>query len=284
VIITDIGDKITKNQKWDLDYFKRKCNNVPVTPLHFNPSSKVWGKLVESESCPLNDFFDHFARSQNYPINADPTDYLYLHDWHLPLYCPAALENFVVPKYFSGDFLQRISSEFNGNRVIYVDEWPSLFVGPKNSQSAMHVDSFGSNFWMYLLSGRKKWHLFSPSAKSFLYEDRAARIFEVDTFNLDTKKFPLSTRPHVYECILEEGEVLFVPAGSPHQVINMEDTIAISMNYIDISNIELALNEIARQDRAGDIASRELYQLLSAVNYNENMQLQDLSWHYFKTR
>jgi hypothetical protein len=52
------------------------------------------------------------------------------------------------------------------------------------------------------------------------------------------------------ECILQPGELLFVPAGSPHYVTNLTDTVAVCLgpaaadaqvsgNYIDASNIEL---------------------------------------------
>jgi histone arginine demethylase JMJD6 len=33
---------------------------------------------------------------------------------------------------------------------MYRDSWPSLFVGPASARGAMHIDAFGSNFWMAL--------------------------------------------------------------------------------------------------------------------------------------
>jgi hypothetical protein len=34
---------------------------------------------------------------------------------------------------------------------------PSLFIGAANTSSALHIDSGATNFWMYLMTGRKKW-------------------------------------------------------------------------------------------------------------------------------
>lgn len=82
----------------------------------------------------------------------------------------------------------------------------------------MHVDSFGSHFWMFLVSGTKRWHIYPPTMRPYLYEDRAAQIFEVDSFDLDIAKYPLAKRTLVYEAELKPGELLFVPSGSPHQV------------------------------------------------------------------
>jgi uncharacterized RmlC-like cupin family protein len=38
--------------------------------------------------------------------------------------------------------------------------------------------------------------------------------------------------------VLEPGDVLFVPAGSPHIVENMDDeTVAFSRNFVDETNL-----------------------------------------------
>ncbi len=36
--------------------------------------------------------------------------------------------------------------------------------------------------------------------------------------------------------MLEPGDLLFVPSGTPHRVRNLDDTVAVSGNYIDSSN------------------------------------------------
>ena len=41
------------------------------------------------------------------------------------------------------------------------------------------------------------------------------------------------------------GEILFVPSGCPHYVENLTQSIAISANYVDPSNLPLVLKELA---------------------------------------
>ena len=61
--------------------------------------------------------------------------------------------------------------------------------------------------------------------------------------------------------ILNPGECLFVPQGSPHKVDNLEATLAVSGNFVDESNaadVAAHLRVNAFQDtRAGDLL-REL--------------------------
>jgi uncharacterized RmlC-like cupin family protein len=50
-------------------------------------------------------------------------------------------------------------------------------------------------------------------------------------------------------CTAATGDVLFVPAVCAHQVENIgcDTSIAVSFNYVDESNIELALSALATQ-------------------------------------
>ena len=60
-----------------------------------------------------------------------------------------------------------------------------------------------------------------------------------------------------YSVELTPGHLLFVPAGCPHKVENLEDSIAVSGNFVNESNIgeaEKHLRISALQDpRAGDL-------------------------------
>ena len=75
----------------------------------------------------------------------------YLFDWSLPLHCPELARELTIPCYFAGDFLQRTPAG-----SLYQDSWPSLFLSPAGITSELHVDAFGSNFWMALFQGKKR--------------------------------------------------------------------------------------------------------------------------------
>lgn len=75
----------------------------------------------------------------------------YLFDWSIPLNCPELAKQLTIPRYFAGDFLQRTPPG-----SLYRDSWPSLFISPAGITSELHVDAFGSNFWMVLFQGKKR--------------------------------------------------------------------------------------------------------------------------------
>eukprot|EP00752_Nemacystus_decipiens_P008342 g7456.t1 len=188
---------------------------------------------------------------------------LYLHDWSLPQNLGAGssllADRFQVPKFFAGDMLQRLA----GQGLPYTDSWPSLFVGPKGSKSDTHIDSFGSHFWMALLEGKKRWVLYPKEDAPLLYpvwpEGCHDPIFEADLDNPDVVRTPAVLQAKGSSCVLEAGDLLFVPAGCPHRVENLTNTLALSCNYVDATNVDGSLKALRDQaltePSAGALAS-----------------------------
>ena len=50
------------------------------------------------------------------------------------------------------------------------------------------------------------------------------------------------------ELIQEPGEIIFVPSGWWHTVLNVTDTIAVTQNWVDRHNFSVAWTDIQRGD------------------------------------
>ncbi|XP_052263433.1 lysine-specific demethylase 8-like isoform X2 [Dreissena polymorpha] len=235
VIIT--GLSVTR-EPWTLEHIAQVAGNCKVTLKTPVKESVKWARLEDSETMIVREFIDRIHDKKE---DAKP---LYIFDWSLPIHCPDLAKGLTIPKYFAGDFLQRT---LPGS--LYQDSWPSLFVAPAGVVSDLHVDTFGSNFWMALFQGRKRWTFFPKSDTSLLYPVFSTPWgcdpnFSIDLSSPDMKQFPLLAQTSPIQCVLEPGEVLFVPAGCPHRVENLETSVAISGNYVDLSNIDLVKREL----------------------------------------
>lgn len=64
------------------------------------------------------------------------------------------------------------------------------------------------------------------------------------------------------EVVLEPGELLFVPSGSPHRVENLGPTLAVSGNFADETNVCEVARHLRRNalvdPRAGDLLAELL--------------------------
>ena len=225
-----------------MEHIKEVAGDKKVSLRHSKTDSTEWGRLdfSDNEQTTVSDFITDIQKNK-YPNGGG-----YLFDWSLPLFCPELSDDLLIPKYFDNDFLKMASSG-----SLYSSSWPSLFVSPVANVSHLHVDAFGSNFWMALFQGRKKWTFYSSEC----FDKLKPRFFETfdPVFEHTAENGSLSP----CSVVLEPGQVLFVPAGSPHVVENLEPSVAVSGNFVDESNVKNAITHLQRNalvdPRAGDL-------------------------------
>lgn len=110
---------------------------------------------------------------------------------------------------------------------------------------------------MALLQGTKRWTLFARDETAKLGPSYAMSLdpcFDAEAdLEGDAERRPEGTRtkhaPQAANAVrwegdLEPGQVLFVPSGCAHCVTNLTNTLAISANYVDGSNVERAVSEL----------------------------------------
>ena len=113
---------------------------------------------------------------------------------------------------------------------------------------------------MYLISGEKKWTFYPPEAAAELnpvFYDSLDPVFRVSD---DVSE----NVPH-YSVRLKPGQLLFVPAGSPHRVENIKDSVAVSGNFVNQTNIDEAVKHF-KINALLDPRTRDLLQELLDLN------------------
>eukprot|EP00937_MAST-01D_sp_MAST-1D-sp2_P006414 g6414.t1 len=66
-----------------------------------------------------------------------------------------------------------------------------------------------------------------------------------------------------WEADLEPGELIFVPAGCAHQVVNLVSSVAVAMNFVDAGNVARVAAEMARKADAAVGTAQEYYGALA---------------------
>jgi len=123
--------------------------------------------------------------------------------------------------------------------------WPSLLLGPKGTRTALHIDSDATHFWLLLLKGKKKWRIFPAQDRDALYQNAFDDSLLITGFEdagevmrLQERVSPSLNETMPWEFTMEAGDLVIVPHKSPHQVENLEDTVAVAGNFIDELNWE----------------------------------------------
>jgi ribosomal protein L16 Arg81 hydroxylase len=108
-----------------------------------------------------------------------------------------------------------------------------FWLGPAGTVTPFHHDL--TNNFMIQLAGRKRVRLIAPCETPKLYNQRHC-FTPVDGRAIDTRRFPAMAGVPVPECVLEPGEVLFLPVGWWHYVEALDISITVSATHFKWDN------------------------------------------------
>lgn len=151
------------------------------------------------------------------------------------------LKDYDIPEYFRDDLFNLISEK---RRPPY--RW--FLVGPERSGTSVHIDPLGTSAWNALIAGRKRWVLFPPHVSRSVAKSKHLRqkgeddepiaYFSQILPRLKTEIQQLGQMSDIIEFIQCPGEVVFIPGGWWHAVINLDDTIAVTQNFLHRTRFE----------------------------------------------
>lgn len=226
VIITDALLNWPALTKWNKEYLVKAAGD-----------SKLAVGPVEMT---MNDYFSYSeAFCEERP--------LYLFDPQFSEKMPVLSDDYVVPIYFREDLFSILGKDRPDFR------W--LIIGPARSGSSFHVDPNSTSAWNAVIRGAKKWILFPPDVNppgvhpSPDGVEVASPVSIMEWFmNFYEQTKQWKKKP--VECICRAGEVMFIPNGWWHLVINLEDSVAITQNYVSRSNLLSVLEFLKRPNSA----------------------------------
>ena len=211
------------NNEPNIDFFATldTTKEVPVA----NCSAKYFNSQ-EKCSMTLQEYLDYWM--------SDRTELLYLKDWHFTKDHPGGQDFYQVPDYFKSDWLNEYWQDKN-------DDYKFVYLGPKGSWTPFHTDVFGSYSWSANVSGYKKWIFFQP-------DTQPQNVYDISKVIPKSEDSDMKLKSHgdleYFEVVQGPGEVIFVPSGWYHQVLNMTDTLSINHNWFNATNIQYIWNQL----------------------------------------
>ncbi|KFG39662.1 histone lysine demethylase JMJD6a [Toxoplasma gondii p89] len=168
------------------------------------------------------------------------------------------LDDWTVPEVFPMDLHAIVGEERRPPH-----RW--FCIGPKRSGTTVHVDPLGTAAWNAVTHGVKRWALFPPAvprhvvkAKHLLKrgeDDEAIMWFD---FLLPRIREKYPDVP-IYECLQKPGEVIYVPGGWWHAVLNLTDCVACTQNFVSFSFLTPAWRSTRRGRRRYAVLWKERF-------------------------
>jgi Cupin-like domain len=248
VILTDAMNSWRALKQWSFSWFKTRYGSDSVVPRIF--SAPKYAMLMA-----LGDYLDYLDAPERpapglwldaktlHPRQAPaeaPEHPLYL-AWNVFGRHPELLEDIELSPRFVEDWLPSLPTALRST----LDEATRYFaaglmIGPKDAQIGLHYDVLDTHAYLAQIVGRKRCVLFSPKDSAALYDGK------VSPDAPDYEKFPLFRNATAYECILEPGELLFMPYRWWHHAVCLEKSITVNYNFFNRVNFGGYLTDLLK--------------------------------------
>jgi len=223
VILTGFQAQWPALTRWSLERFRdalREDELVDVLSFAKPYATSAVSRRAQSARDTLRRFIER-SRGE---LAADAARE-YIVDWQFADTCAALLGDYRTPAWFDHALNDQVVPPPNTLR------W--LFVGEAGTASATHVDILNTSAWLMLVSGRKQWRMVAAAEAS-----ACGRIGDfADLFAPHHARHPALASVTLFEAEQQPGEVMWTPSGCVHAVRNLQSSIALTQNYVDLTNV-----------------------------------------------
>ncbi|KAJ3113907.1 hypothetical protein HDU96_002784 [Phlyctochytrium bullatum] len=234
-------------EAWGMEKMVERFGDVRFSIGTEEPSYLRWG--MASDPLLVSMTFKDYVEYMKTQRDESP---LYIFDGDFGEKAPALLDAYKIPRFFEEDYLSVLGDRRPPFR------W--VVAGPARSGASWHIDPMHTSAWNALIAGKKRWSLYPPTVipagfkfktevdaedgqpRKKGYEAPSALHWFLDVYPM----LPVEFKP--IEFVQEPGDVIFVPAGWWHIVLNVEEVnVAVTQNFISEANIEKLLAELLMQ-------------------------------------
>jgi len=257
------------------------CPQARIRTFRYDENSQTWARHVQVGEVPLPEYF---AKHWEPPVAKRPQPLIYGFEMELKKHCPKQLESVKIPAFLSEDVFHIVTNNTGLG-------WPSVLFGPAGSITGLHIDTHQLPFWISVISPEgksgkslKRVRVFSHTDVNILrYGQSTAQsnmVFSFDPWKPDFLKYKEIARSIVYEAELRSGELLYIPGGSPHAVINIDDNVGVSMNFLDLKTFPNFARKCNSKSPLCGLVAGKGAQILSALD-KQRAKVNDQSYWEF---
>jgi hypothetical protein len=216
-------------RSWSFDFFRERYGSkiIQVSTALADKRQSRWIRLDE--------YIDYIENPDASPLSAmSPKSPFYSYA-HKPFSrTPELRDDFSTP-YFIEDWYQTF-----GEPLLSILNPGWLLLGGKNTVSHLHQDFFSTHTWFAQVKGVKDFFLFPPSDAPNVYGGA------VNPLDPDLKRYPRFEQATGYRCQVGPGEVLCLPANWWHHVTALEESITLSFEFVNATNMGQFLTALFR--------------------------------------
>ena len=207
--------------KWNAEYFRNVAGDIVVkarpTRYEHVPGVRTTEFITLDEYLSmLREYIEHMKTAPPDEKNYPP----YLHDTPLLKSSPQLtrdLANFpksFLPEWYRKDWIR----------------FALFFIGPANALTPLHFDSCMTHNLFFQMAGRKVFTIILSEYSEHCYPFNW-QWSPIDPENPDYEKYPKFRDAEVFQCVLNPGDILYMPPGVWYQVRSLDETISFNFDW-----------------------------------------------------
>ncbi|WP_421830664.1 cupin-like domain-containing protein [Larkinella sp.] len=210
-IIRDFCHDWPAYRNWSFEKLKQRAGHLTVDLYNNKPADPDKSTMFVDERMNFGDYLDKI--SSNQPVE------LRIFLFNIFKHIPSLKKDILKPDLVDG----------------FVMSLPFMFYGGAGSVVHMHYDIDLSHVFLTQFVGRKRVVLFAPEYTPLLYRLPFSVISYMNVNNPDYQKYPGLQHVKGYECTLNYGETLYIPAGYWHYIEYIDGGYALSLRVLNES-------------------------------------------------
>ena len=240
VVLKGVLNGSSTFEKWGFDFFAQHYGQTEVVSNLYDVHNTAQVSLTA-----LIDTIT--AGSSSHPV--------YLQEWWFQSHHPELLDDIEVPDFFADDKNAEVFGYMNH----------TLWIGQKSSYTPIHQDTVHANVWTAQLRGHKRWTLIDPSAV----------LHKTASEEPDIENFFERSMPMIYETVLEESDILYMPHKWWHRAETLSNAISLNTFYITPEILQSYIRDVLSIPLAASL-NRDLLQDMDPMRYNICLQRADI--------
>jgi len=168
---------------------------------------------------------------------------LYVFDSSFQRRAPTLLQDYGIPRFFWEDLFAALDDH---HRPAF--RW--FLFGCARTGSPFHQDPNGTSAWNAVTHGHKRWALYPPwmSQVPGSYPN-GHQPNSLKWWSLIYPQLPPELKP--MELVQGPGELIFIPSGWWHAVLNLDETVSVTQNFVNVQNLDAVCHSLFTSDMQG---------------------------------
>lgn len=227
-VITDVVPTWPANAKWHPEALMEKYCETLIKVNEYN-ADEIRVKMS------MRDFLIYMRENKDYKP-------LYVFDSSFQRRAPELLQDFGIPEYFWEDLFAALDEQ---HRPAF--RW--FLFGCAKTGSPFHRDPNGTSAWNAVTHGHKRWALYPP------WMDRIPGQYPDDHHPNSHKWWSLiyptlAPQDKPIEFIQGPGDLIFIPSGWWHAVLNLDETLSVTQNFVNVQNLDAVVHSLYHSEMA----------------------------------